>query len=265
MADPILVYRVKDYGGGMYDSPNGGYGTEFYAVHGVAWEEKETAHVNGLPRPSFYHPDPRFRFVGPCRSVGPHISWGPLDWLAKVEYSVNGSLGFSTRLGSRTTFEESSIRLPIFWKVPNVSPDQYRPKSTPTEFPRPIFTRIESRVWQDSTDTILALVNENVGKSYQFSQFWVPFAGLGAQSINNIYTLAGANVTTDAGNNTRIDTYFKSRPAIKAFAAGYWTGQDIAIPYLPANCWYDEYAGTGEIKIVDPFDLYGGGQALPWL
>lgn len=257
------VALIRDYGVVYEQSASGGYGIEHYAVYGLTPPEVVTAQslAPPLPKVGLFHVDPRLSYIGTVQKVTPVQFLGPLGFIARVTYATGGTFNFSTRIGARYNDRLEYITLPVMGRANNswfsILPE--------VQQPRAMSTRVESVRYFGSVDAALDLIRRNIGLYYvkrggvwinDFTRVPVP---------DDIYALTGANIVTDAGNNTRIDTYFMVRQRLPAFPSGTFAGQDVDIPELPPDGQYTSDARTGLIQIYNPVSLLNMGEPLPWL
>lgn len=257
------VRRIRDYPGTRRQSAQGGSGIEFYAVYELGPEEIATAQGLSPPLPKIgsFSPDPRLAFMGTVQAVDIILEMGPLGFICRVTYSVGGTFSFSLKIGSRDSGTTEWIRLPVIGKKGTSTFYSITPLVT---WPRCRWTRAESTKYVGDVDAAADLIRANVGRFYaKRSHVWINDFG-GARPTDS-YRLTGANITTDASNNTRIDTYFASAQPLPAYPVNTFAGQKVAIPELPSDCLYSDDSDAGTIVIVDPFAQLPPGETLPWL
>lgn len=266
--DPECVW-LSNYGGYREQSAAGGSAVEFFGVFGMGPNELRAAQALNPPLPSVGnpHPDPRFAVgtsgsVGTVQTVRQVQLAGPLGWIAMVRYSAGGTFNFSLRLGSRFTGGFEETQLPIIGGTAS-APISILPLKT---WSRASWGRTESTRYFGDVDDAIILITRNLGRYYaKRSHAWVSTNLNIANRPNDIYRLTGADIVTDAGNNTRIDTHFFIKSPIPAFPVGTYAGQTVAIPEVPADGFYSEDSTTQLIKVIDPIAILDTGEPLPWL
>lgn len=256
--DPA-VFRIINYGGYYRASVQGGSAVEYYGVVGLAAAERAASHALGLPAIGAFHVDPRWGpsgyNIGTVQDVDCVQEFGPLGWVARVRFSVGGTFNFGVKLGSTSANFQEQVWIPVLGDGQLVSSDPHsffavEPK---LYLPRYGFTSVESVKSTISPADIRQLFLANVGKFYDRDNDQDP------------YQLIHVSITTDAGNNTRVDTMFRQRGPFFGAPSGTYTGQDVDIPDLPANCEWRAAVREGVVEVVNPRDRFGDGGFLPWL
>lgn len=246
--DPA-VFRVTDYGGEVTQSTLGGSAVEYYCVQGLGPEEFSAAHALGLPNRGDTHVVPELSFVGPVISVTRVREFPPSSWLARVVYSSSGSFNFSNRLGASLSILRETVTIPILSSV----------GSGAGWIMRAPYMTIPRYGFNKTISVKTGLSQDDIGTAF-------------AQNVNKIYILDGINyqladirIMTDAGNNSRVDTYFTHRAPIRDFPIGFFAQQDAVIPELTDNSDYDVDVLDGVVYVRDPVLIRGNGDVLPWL
>lgn len=261
------VFRITNYGVDISRSVDGGSGSLMYAVLGLTPEELVTAENYGLPKLNFQHIDPRLGFMGFVKKQTVIQECGPQAYVVRVTFSQNGTFLFTLRIGSRYEAGFDTIRLPVMGN----SGSAYFSVLPETSWRRARWTRTESVRYIGNVDAAIDLLSRNLGLYYaKRSGNWINTGLRGTPTRPvDVWRLTGADISTDAGNNTRIDTYFSVMAGMPAFPAGTFAGQTVPIPLLPPDGEYSENTDApslvDKIKAVDPLQLLPEAEALPWL
>lgn len=252
MADPV-VYRVTDYGGEVSRTVKGGYAVEFYAVIGLSRHEFGRAYTLGLPKVGQLNVLSELSFVGSVQSVTCVLEKNPTSWIAKVVYTQSGIFNFTTTIGSEGASIWEDFKLPVISSRGDQQTRVYFEVLPKTMIKRSgLVINITKRTGEDPAQ-INRITAINNGRIFL---------------IDNVqYQLMSVQHYTNQNNETRVETRFVTRAALRGFPHGYWAFDSLEIPPLGPNADYAVDVTTGTIVASDPVAVYGEGrlQDLLWL
>jgi hypothetical protein len=256
------LYRITNLGGQLSRGASGSGGSEFYAVEGLNPYDMQGAINIGLPNIGEFHPSANAAYLGTVQAVQRVLEFPPNLVIYRIIYNTGGTFNFSIRLGAR------SQRIVEWLAVPTLSgPGGVGPfiSLEPSRIPRYGFRRSETTRYVGNLDTINNVVSQNQGRLYfRDSNRWEPVTDPQTPDVLH-YQLAGVSIVTDASNQSRVETIFERRHAVKGFAPHeYPNVGDVTVPPLPSNGDYVIDVANGIIDVTSPLITYETGGDLFW-